>query len=155
MENNKLKNGINEIRSIVMTDSEKARVFDNILKASTSNSKPIKSPWVTFSFVAMLQSNRLVYYIVIPLIIILSSGGVVFASQDSLPDNILYPIKVKVLEPMEGALALARLNISLTNFAPSPINFWTNSEPTTSMKVAWVLLATALANRVLPVPGGP
>jgi len=32
---------------------------------------------------------------------------VVFASQDSLPDNILYPIKVKVLEPMEGALAFS------------------------------------------------
>ena len=52
-------------------------------------------------------------------------------------------------------MILAKLNISFTNFAPSPINFWTSSEPTTSMKVAFVLWATAFANKVLPVPGGP
>lgn len=33
--------------------------------------------------------------------------------------------------------------------------FWMSSEPTTRRKVAEVWLATALANKVLPVPGGP
>lgn len=107
MENNKLKNGINEIKSIVMTDSEKSCIFESILKSPIDNPKPIRSPWATFSFVAMIQSNKLVYYIVIPLIIILSSGGVVFASQDSLPDSILYPLKVNVVEKVEGALAFS------------------------------------------------
>mmetsp|Transcript_7540 Transcript_7540/g.670 ORF Transcript_7540/g.670 Transcript_7540/m.670 type:complete len:123 (-) Transcript_7540:569-937(-) len=50
---------------------------------------------------------------------------------------------------------LAILNISLTNLAPSPIYFYTNSLPITLMKQASVLLATALAVNVLPVPGGP
>ncbi len=33
--------------------------------------------------------------------------------------------------------------------------FWMSSEPTTLRKVALVWLATAFANRVFPVPGGP
>lgn len=39
--------------------------------------------------------------------------------------------------------------------SPSPINFWTNSDPDTLMKVQSVWWATALASRVFPVPGGP
>merc|ERR1719153_40779 len=52
-------------------------------------------------------------------------------------------------------LVLAISNSSLTILAPSPTYFWTNSDPITLMKQASVLLATALAHRVLPVPGGP
>ncbi|MCX6753669.1 MAG: DUF5667 domain-containing protein [Candidatus Nomurabacteria bacterium] len=109
MENNKLKKGIKEIKNIVMTDVEKTRIFENILKVSKE--KPKTSPWFTFSFLAMLKNNRLVYYIVIPLIIILSSSGVVFASQSSLPDSILYPLKVNIVEPLiEGALTFSPKN---------------------------------------------
>ena len=44
---------------------------------------------------------------------------------------------------------------SLTILAPSPTYFCTNSDPITRMKHASVLLATARADSVLPVPGGP
>lgn len=37
----------------------------------------------------------------------------------------------------------------------SPTYFCTSSEPITRMKQASVRLATALAHKVLPVPGGP
>merc|ERR1719357_2093826 len=50
---------------------------------------------------------------------------------------------------------LAISKSSLTILAPSPTYFWTSSEPITLMKQASVLLATALAHRVFPVPGGP
>jgi len=56
---------------------------------------------------------------------------------------------------IEGAFSLASSKISLTNLAPSPINFCTSSEPTISINVELVEAATALANKVLPVPGGP
>lgn len=39
--------------------------------------------------------------------------------------------------------------------SPSPMNFWTSSEPDTLMKVQSVWWATALASSVFPVPGGP
>lgn len=44
---------------------------------------------------------------------------------------------------------------SLTILAPSPTYFCTSSEPITRIKQASVRFATALASRVLPVPGGP
>ena len=59
------------------------------------------------------------------------------------------------MKTMLGAFSFASWNISLTSFAPSPMNFWTSSEPTISMKVLLVELATAFASKVLPVPGEP
>ncbi|MFA6386470.1 MAG: DUF5667 domain-containing protein [Candidatus Paceibacterota bacterium] len=111
MENNKFKKGIKEIKNITMTDNEKAHILGNILKISKEKPKTKTSPWVSFSFLAILKNNRLVYYVVVPLIIILSSSGVVFASQSSLPDSILYPLKVNVVEPLiEGALTFSPKN---------------------------------------------
>merc|ERR1719270_2985964 len=55
----------------------------------------------------------------------------------------------------QAFFVLAISKSSRTILAPSPTYFWTSSEPITLMKQASVLLATALAQRVLPVPGGP
>lgn len=107
MKDKKLEIGINELKKVVMTDTEKNDIYKNIMSFSAPQ-KPIQSPWFAFSFSMISSRSRLVYYIVVPLIIILSSGGVVFASQDSLPDSILYPIKVKIMEPMEGALSFSQ-----------------------------------------------
>lgn len=62
---------------------------------------------------------------------------------------------ISSMKTMEGACSSATRNNSRTSFGPSPKYFWISSEPTTRKKVAEVWLATALANRVLPVPGGP
>jgi len=59
------------------------------------------------------------------------------------------------MKTIEGAFSLASLNTSLTILGPSPRYFCTNYEPTILMKVHVVILATALAIIVLPVPGGP
>lgn len=56
---------------------------------------------------------------------------------------------------MHAFFVLAISNNSRTILAPSPTYFCTNSDPITLMNVASVLLATALAHRVFPVPGGP
>src|SRR5436309_2939637 len=59
------------------------------------------------------------------------------------------------MNTMDGDFSRASWNSSRTSRAPSPIYFWTSSDPTNRMNVAWVRLATALARRVFPVPGGP
>jgi len=104
MENKKLQNGIEDIKKIRMTLDEKKRIFDNIIGNSLPVKKPVYSPWMTYSFIAILNKRSLVYFVILPLILILTGGGVVFASEDSLPDSILYPIKVNVVEPIKGAL---------------------------------------------------
>ena len=104
MENKKLQNGIDEIKKITMTSFEKERMIGNILNSSPKIEYPVRSIWITSSFISMIKKNHLVYYIIIPLIIVLSGGGIVFASEMSLPDSILYPVKVNIIEPIQGAL---------------------------------------------------
>lgn len=59
------------------------------------------------------------------------------------------------MKTMEGESSSAALKSSRTSFGPSPKYFWMSSEPTTLRKVALVLLATAFASSVFPVPGSP
>jgi hypothetical protein len=54
-----------------------------------------------------------------------------------------------------GAAALALLNTSRTLLSLSPNHIVNNSGPLIEMKLAEHSLATALAKRVLPQPGGP
>ncbi len=104
MKNIKLENGIKELKGMVMTHEEKKRIFQNVMDSSSVKiQKPIRSPWMLFLFTNSIFEKRLAYF-VIPLIIILTSAGVVFASEGSLPDGLLYPIKVKIVEPIKGAI---------------------------------------------------
>lgn len=109
MENKKIQNGIKEIKEIVMTENERQSVLQNIFNSQDfKKEKIVKSPWGIGIFTSLIKKNQLAYYIIIPLIIVLSGGGAVFASQDSLPNDILYPIKVKILEPVEEALTFSQ-----------------------------------------------
>mmetsp|Transcript_47578 Transcript_47578/g.79717 ORF Transcript_47578/g.79717 Transcript_47578/m.79717 type:complete len:362 (-) Transcript_47578:446-1531(-) len=54
-----------------------------------------------------------------------------------------------------GAFSLAFLNKSRTRLAPTPTNISTNSDPEQLKNGTPASPATALARRVLPVPGGP
>lgn len=103
MKNKKLQNGIEEIRKITMTVNEKKQILNSILNSSYDVKKPIQSPWFDFSFISRLHKNQWAYFVIVPLIFIFTGGAVVFASQGSLPDSILYPIKVNIVEPIRGA----------------------------------------------------
>mmetsp|Transcript_24087 Transcript_24087/g.82157 ORF Transcript_24087/g.82157 Transcript_24087/m.82157 type:complete len:229 (-) Transcript_24087:774-1460(-) len=62
---------------------------------------------------------------------------------------------ISSMNTMLGAISSATRKSSRTSLGPSPRYFWMSSLPTTRRKVALVLLATALASSVLPVPGSP
>lgn len=56
---------------------------------------------------------------------------------------------------IQGADLFPCSNKSLTLEAPTPTNISTNSEPDILKKGTLASPATALASKVLPVPGGP
>ena len=56
---------------------------------------------------------------------------------------------------IEGALSFAFLKSCLTLLAPTPTNISTNSDPDIEKNGTPASPAVALANKVLPVPGGP
>jgi len=59
------------------------------------------------------------------------------------------------MKMIDGAFALAFLNKSRTLEAPTPTNISTKSDPEIVKNGTFASPATALARRVLPVPGGP
>merc|ERR1719228_1205390 len=89
---------------------------------------------------------------------LMSSNIVLWTSlSPPAPSSNLAPPTVSISSKKirHAFFVLAISKSSLTILAPSPTYFWTSSEPITLMKQASVLLATALAHRVFPVPGGP
>ena len=62
---------------------------------------------------------------------------------------------ISSMKIIAGAFSLACLNKSRTLEAPTPTNISTKSEPESEKKGTFASPATALANKVLPVPGGP
>ena len=89
---------------------------------------------------------------------VMSSNIVLWTSlSPPAPSSNLAPpmASISSKKMMQAFFVRAISNSSRTIRAPSPTYFWTSSLPMTRMKVASVRLATALAQRVLPVPGGP
>ena len=71
------------------------------------------------------------------------------------PSRFLPMVSISSMNTIQGALSLACLKRSRTLAAPMPTNISTNSEPDMEKNGTWASPATALARRVLPVPGGP
>lgn len=70
--------------------------------------------------------------------------------------SLFLPIaSISSINIIDGDLALAYLNKSLTLEAPTPTNISTKSDPDIKKKGTPASPAQALANKVLPVPGGP
>lgn len=95
MNEENFKKEIKEIQNIRMTEAEKTRMLKKVFDA------PVESPFVrrapSFVFAYFRQSQVLV---ATPLVLMLSFGGALYASDKSLPGDILYPIKTGVVEPM-------------------------------------------------------
>ena len=84
----------------------------------------------------------------------------VFSRSSLLPDIAFFPLALPIasissIKIMAGDFSLACLNRSLTREAPTPTNISTKSEPDNEKNGTFASPATALANKVLPVPGGP
>ena len=82
-------------------------------------------------------------------------------SRSSLPENPAFlprarPMaSISSMKTMHGAFCLACSKRSRTREAPTPTNISTKSEPEIERNGTLASPATALASRVLPVPGGP
>jgi hypothetical protein len=75
MENKKSQIGIKQIQNIKMNTEEKEHLLQNVLNASASDTKPIKSP---YSFVSMFQGNNFAYFgVILLLLIVLGSGNMI------------------------------------------------------------------------------
>src|SRR3989344_6680365 len=83
MDNEQFKKGIEDLKSIRLTDVEKARMLESIFAT------PIPSPYM----------KRIpVFAFVYSFILLITAGGITYAYASSLPGDVLYTIKTGVVE---------------------------------------------------------
>ncbi len=84
----------------------------------------------------------------------------VFSRSSLEPVKLFFPrarpiASISSINIIAGDFSFACLNKSRTLEAPTPTNISTKSEPDSEKKGTFASPATAFANKVLPVPGGP
>ena len=85
MKEENLKKALNELKEVRMSRIEADQMLQSVFLA------PIPSPYF---------SRNKVFAMVMILVLVFSTGGVTYASSDALPGDILYPVKVRVVEPI-------------------------------------------------------
>ncbi len=111
-----LNTALREIKSIRMTEAEKASMLSRIMNTPVAPAS-VQSPYpygvwspvfkyvrVSYSWVRHHSSSSA---FVALLAVLLVWGGVGAAAQDSLPGDSLYPLKINVMEPARQSLALS------------------------------------------------
>ncbi|MFZ3043807.1 MAG: DUF5667 domain-containing protein [Minisyncoccia bacterium] len=106
MKENNFYEGIQGIqKGIRLSPEEKGAVLARLIQHVDAHNKqqPIISPWKIyvsrFNFRFQFQ-----YAIAGILILLLTGGSVTFAAEGALPGDLLYPVKIHVAEPLQGAL---------------------------------------------------
>lgn len=109
MENNNLENLIKKIK-ISLTESEKGNMrnflishIENSRPAPTLERKPVKSD-LFFGFNLLFSR-----YAVVPIVAFFLLAGTSYAAQNSLPGDLLYPVKTNVNEKVAGVFATTPL----------------------------------------------
>jgi hypothetical protein len=85
-------------KGVRLTEAERSRVLAALRAAAVPRSVP--SP-----FFASRYAFRFAVAFAVLVIMVGVGGGAAYAAQDALPGDALYPVKVAVTEPIEGALA--------------------------------------------------
>jgi len=99
----RLTDGIKHIKEIQLTEHERSVMFSRISGYMESTApKPIPTPfnWFVFAHKTSVFAGLLLF--------IFSSTAVVVASQDSLPGDVLYPVKVNIKEPIVSAISFGK-----------------------------------------------
>ena len=95
MNENDFNKGIEELKNIRLSKAEKESVFKKVMLT------PVESPYVKPSpiFVSIFTRHTQVF-VAASLVLIMSFGGAIYASDESLPGDALYSVKTAVVEPV-------------------------------------------------------
>lgn len=98
--NNDWQKGIKDLQKISLTKSEQSEMLQKIWTRSPYHL--IKSPWLFEQFVTF-RKHAIIFSI---FLIVATSAGITFASEKSLPGNLLYPVKINITEPARDLVKL-------------------------------------------------
>ncbi|MFA5652078.1 MAG: DUF5667 domain-containing protein [Candidatus Paceibacterota bacterium] len=99
-----IQKGIEQLKKVSLTNEEKSKMLHN-LSLYADVHQPIPSTHSLFSFFNISLNRKLAYVLTSIMITITLGGSAVYASEQSLPGDLLYPIKTKIAEPIKMAMA--------------------------------------------------
>ncbi|MDD2657805.1 MAG: DUF5667 domain-containing protein [Candidatus Pacebacteria bacterium] len=99
MEHNFLKKGIRALRRIRLSSLEKEAVLARLMEHVEKHPASVVSPWKIY-----VSHFRFHYAVASLLVMVLAGGSVTFAAEGALPGDVLYPVKLNITEPLQGAL---------------------------------------------------
>ncbi len=122
MKKENFNKALEELRTtqVSMTESESGDMLAQIL------STPIPSPYSHGVLSRFAAVSRMQLGVLSLLIFTLSFGGVVYAFESSLPGDLLYPVKIAVVEPV----------LNVVNRAPEKRVVWEEEKVTRRIKEA-------------------
>ncbi len=94
-----LQKGIAGLKKIRLSPAEKAAVFARLSAHMEAHPPLIVSPWRVY--VSRFSSR---YAIAALLLVVLTGGSAAYASEGALPGDLLYPVKLYVMEPATSAM---------------------------------------------------
>jgi len=112
MNENKFKKGIDELKNLSLSENEKNTIRHNLSMYADFNLPAKKSPFNIFS---ISSNKRLLSLIASSLVVLLTCSGVAFASENSLPGDILYSVKINITEPIREAMATTPLKKAIVH----------------------------------------
>ncbi len=95
---------IEQIKKVSLTSNEKSKMLHNLSMYADMH-MPVSSPVSIYSFFKQPFVRKFSYAIATILITILTGGSLAYASEASLPGDLLYPIKTNVVEPIKMSMA--------------------------------------------------
>jgi len=97
---NSIERKLEELKAIRLTDARKRLMREELIAYATLHSvapAPAARAFSHFQF-------RIYSGLAAVLILIIGVGGTAYASEDALPGDVLYPVKVNISEPIQTAL---------------------------------------------------
>ena len=111
-----MKNPIDQLvesaRNVRLTSEASARIRERLIvhmHANPAVAKPLQSPYQSFfNILSPLTSTLRMPAMALALILVVTLGGATaFAAAGTLPGDTLYPVKVNVIEPVQGLFSLS------------------------------------------------
>jgi hypothetical protein len=95
--NENWQKGIKDLQNIVLSKEEKSKIKQRVL---------LRSPYASVNLPIFVFIKR--YATTLATILLMAmTGGVAFASEKALPGNILYPVKIKITEPVRDLIKIS------------------------------------------------
>ncbi len=101
---NEFNKGIEDLKKLSLTRDDKELILSNLENYIDKGRRTDLSS--QFSWFVYLSKRQYVY---VALVVLLFTGsGLVFASNNSLPGDLLYPVKINIAEKIEGATMIGQ-----------------------------------------------